>query len=93
MESTPREIDVTKLEMGVCEMDEVVAIHELHLWAITVGKVLMACHVKIRPKADADVVLDKIVDYMRGSTISVIKISLLGINHLVFYFFAQSRAK
>ncbi|KAL5551479.1 hypothetical protein UlMin_001655 [Ulmus minor] len=65
MESTPREIDATKLEKGLCEMDEVVAIHELHIWAITVGKVLLACHVIIKPDADADMVLDKVVDYIR----------------------------
>lgn len=65
MESTPREIDATRLEKGLCEMDEVVAIHELHIWAITVGKVLLACHVKVKPEADADMVLDKVVDYIR----------------------------
>ncbi|KAF3434165.1 hypothetical protein FNV43_RR25268 [Rhamnella rubrinervis] len=65
MESTPREIDATKLEKGLCEMDEVVAVHELHIWAITVGKVLMACHVIIKPDADADMVLNKVVDYIR----------------------------
>ncbi|GAB4858110.1 Metal tolerance protein 1 [Ancistrocladus abbreviatus] len=65
MESTPREIDATKLEKGLCEIDEVVAIHELHIWAITVGKVLLACHVKIKPEADADMVLDKVIDYIR----------------------------
>ncbi|KAK3025178.1 hypothetical protein RJ639_043064 [Escallonia herrerae] len=65
MESTPREIDATRLEKGLCEIDEVVAIHELHIWAITVGKVLLACHVKIKPDADADMVLDKVVDYIK----------------------------
>ncbi|KAI3812874.1 hypothetical protein L1987_17587 [Smallanthus sonchifolius] len=65
MESTPREIDATSLERGLCEIDEVVAIHELHIWAITVGKVLLACHVRIRPEADADLVLDKVVDYIK----------------------------
>ncbi|EPS72195.1 hypothetical protein M569_02562, partial [Genlisea aurea] len=65
MESTPREIDATRLEKGLCEMEEVVAIHELHIWAITVGKVLLACHVRIKPEADADMVLDKVVDYIR----------------------------
>lgn len=64
MESTPREIDATKLEQGLCEMDEVVAIHELHIWAITVGKVLLACHVKIKPDANADMVLNKVVGYI-----------------------------
>ncbi|XWS76808.1 hypothetical protein CRYUN_Cryun01aG0209100 [Craigia yunnanensis] len=65
MESTPREIDATKLERGLLEMGDVVAIHELHIWAITVGKILLACHVKIRPEADADMVLDNVVEYIR----------------------------
>ncbi|PON97199.1 Cation efflux protein [Trema orientale] len=65
MESTPREIDTTKLERGLLEMEEVVAIHELHIWAITVGKILLACHVKITPEANADMVLDNVIDYIR----------------------------
>ncbi|XWS50198.1 hypothetical protein CRYUN_Cryun12cG0068300 [Craigia yunnanensis] len=65
MENTPREIDATKLEKGLCEMDEVVAIHELHIWAITVGKVLLACHVLIKREADVDMVLNKVINYIR----------------------------
>ncbi|KAK1431529.1 hypothetical protein QVD17_07989 [Tagetes erecta] len=65
MESTPREINATSLERGLYEIDEVVAIHELHIWAITLGKVLLACHAKIRPEANADMVLDKVVKYIR----------------------------
>ena len=65
MESTPKEIDATMLEKGLCEMDEVVAIHELHIWAITVGKVLLACHVKVRPEANTDMVLDNVINYIR----------------------------
>ncbi|GKD38234.1 hypothetical protein Tco_1258441 [Tanacetum coccineum] len=40
-------------------------IHELDIWAITVGKVLLACPVKIRRDGDAEMVLDKVVDYIR----------------------------
>jgi len=65
MESTPREIDATQLERGILEMEEVVAVHELHIWAITVGKILLACHVRINRDADADMVLDKVVDYIK----------------------------
>ncbi|CAL1358606.1 unnamed protein product [Linum trigynum] len=65
MESTPREVDATKVEKGILEMEEVVAIHELHIWAITVGKILLACHVKIRPEANADVVLDNVINYLK----------------------------
>ena len=65
MESTPGEIDATTLEKGLCEMDGVVAVHELHIWAITAGKFLLACHVMIKPDADADMVLHKVIDYIR----------------------------
>ncbi|TVU18056.1 hypothetical protein EJB05_34124 [Eragrostis curvula] len=65
MESTPREIDATRLERGLCEMDGVVAVHELHIWAITVGKVLLACHVTIAPEADSDQILDKVIGYIK----------------------------
>ncbi|KAI3893419.1 hypothetical protein MKW92_045375 [Papaver armeniacum] len=65
MESTPREINAAMLEKDLCEMDEVIAIHELHIWAITVGKVLLACHVKVKPDADADLVLDKVSDHIK----------------------------
>uniref|UniRef100_A0A6N2LP54 Cation efflux protein cytoplasmic domain-containing protein n=1 Tax=Salix viminalis TaxID=40686 RepID=A0A6N2LP54_SALVM len=65
MESTPREIDATKIEKGLFEMEDVVAIHELHIWAIAVGKILLACHVKIRPEANADMVLDNVINYIR----------------------------
>ncbi|XP_039166801.1 metal tolerance protein A2-like [Eucalyptus grandis] len=65
MESTPREIDATRLAQGLCEIDDVTAVHELHIWAITVGKVLLACHVKIKHEANADRVLNKVVDFIR----------------------------
>ncbi|PIN04621.1 Zn2+ transporter [Handroanthus impetiginosus] len=64
MESTPRDVDAVRLEKGVCDIEEVVAIHELHIWAITRGKILLACHVKIRHEADANIVLGKITDYI-----------------------------
>ncbi|KAM0915097.1 hypothetical protein ACQ4PT_011116 [Festuca glaucescens] len=66
MESTPREIDATRLESGLRGMEGVVAVHELHVWAITVGKVLLACHVTITQDADADQMLDMVIGYIKG---------------------------
>ncbi|EOA23340.1 hypothetical protein CARUB_v10019420mg [Capsella rubella] len=64
MESTPREIDAKQLEKGLMQIEEVVGVHELHIWAITVGKALVSCPVKIRPEADDDMVLNKVIDYI-----------------------------
>ena len=63
MESTPREIDVKSLEKGLIDIEGVIAIHELHIWAITMGKTLLACHVTIHPDANADVILHKVISY------------------------------
>ncbi|CAN6727771.1 unnamed protein product [Malus baccata var. baccata] len=77
MESTPREIDATKIEKDLCGMDEVVDIQELHIWAITVGKVLIACHVIVKPDANAEMVLKKVIDYVkRGYNISHVTIEI-----------------
>lgn len=63
MESTPREIDAKKLEKGLCEITGVIDIHDLHIWAITMGKTLLACHVTIYSDADADAVLQRVIGY------------------------------
>eukprot|EP01018_Ginkgo_biloba_P012197 Gb_36650 [translate_table: standard] len=64
MESTPREIDATRLEEGLCAISGVLTVHELHIWAITVGKILLACHVRIQSDANADVVLQRVIEYI-----------------------------
>ncbi|KAH7295999.1 hypothetical protein KP509_26G003200 [Ceratopteris richardii] len=63
MESTPREIDAKKLEKGLCQIEGVIAVHDLHIWAITMGKTLLACHVTIYYDANADVVLQRVINY------------------------------
>eukprot|EP01018_Ginkgo_biloba_P015563 Gb_28689 [translate_table: standard] len=63
MESTPREIDATRLEEGLRAIPGVLTVHELHIWAITVGKILLACHVTIESEANADLILQKVIEY------------------------------
>lgn len=64
MESTPREIDTKQLEKGLMEFEEVLGVHELHIWVITFGRALFSCHVKFRPEADDAMVLNKVIDYI-----------------------------
>ena len=66
MESTPREIDAKELEEGLCSIPGVLTVHELHIWAITVGKVLLACHVRILADANAEMVLHKVKAYIEN---------------------------
>lgn len=82
MESTPREIDAKKLEKGLCEITGVIAIHDLHIWAITMGKTLLACHVTIYSDADADAVLQRVIGYCN---------EVFNITHVTFQIERQRR--
>lgn len=49
MERTPSEIDISKLENGLLNIKGVQDVHDLHVWAITVGKCVLSCHVVAEP--------------------------------------------
>ncbi|KAM1753697.1 hypothetical protein ACFX12_006253 [Malus domestica] len=49
MERTPSEIDITGLEKGIKCIKGVQDIHDLHVWALTVGKTVLSCHVTAEP--------------------------------------------
>lgn len=63
MESTPREIDARKVESGLLELPGVVEVHDLHIWAITVGKTLLACHIRVGSHMNTDEVLQTVINY------------------------------
>ncbi|KAF3340932.1 metal tolerance protein 1-like protein [Carex littledalei] len=65
MESTPRDINTTQLENGLCAMDGVVELHDLHIWTITMEKVVLTCHVTIAPDADSDSIQDQVMEYIK----------------------------
>lgn len=65
METAPREIDCSRLSAGICNIDEVTAVHELHVWSITVDKVSLASHVRINPEVDTNAILDKVIKYIK----------------------------
>ncbi|KAG0584824.1 hypothetical protein KC19_3G237300 [Ceratodon purpureus] len=64
MESTPREIDASALEAGLLKLNGVIQVHELHIWAITVGRSLLACHIQVAPEADTNEVLRTVTEYV-----------------------------
>ncbi|XP_065877057.1 metal tolerance protein B [Euphorbia lathyris] len=63
MEGTPSEIDVSKLESGLKCIEGVNDIHDLHIWAITLGKLVLSCHVAVDPRANSAEILSRIREY------------------------------
>lgn len=63
MESTPREIDAQAVERGLLSLPGVVEVHDLHIWAITVGKTLLACHIRVQPQVNTNDALQAVTEY------------------------------
>ncbi len=63
IESTPQEIDDPTFESGSLGFPGVVVVHELHFWAITIGRSLLACHILVAPHVDTDEILQAVTDY------------------------------
>ncbi|EFJ31844.1 hypothetical protein SELMODRAFT_439783 [Selaginella moellendorffii] len=64
MESSPRGIQAEAVQSGLeLAHPDVLGVHELHIWSVTTGKVLLSCHVAVKHDADADLVLQRVVEY------------------------------
>ncbi|KAL3653234.1 hypothetical protein CASFOL_002915 [Castilleja foliolosa] len=63
MERAPKEIDIAKLENGLKCIGGVCDVHDLHVWAITVGKHVLSCHVVIGTEVSPNEVLNRIREY------------------------------
>ncbi|XP_052187098.1 metal tolerance protein A1 isoform X2 [Diospyros lotus] len=63
MERTPSDVDVSSLEIGLKCIKGVHDVHDLHVWAITVGKTVLSCHVIVEPGINPNELLLKIRDY------------------------------
>jgi cobalt-zinc-cadmium efflux system protein len=56
MEAAPEGIDPEVVGREICTLDDVLAVHELHLWTVTAGFNALAAHVVVARGADRDLV-------------------------------------
>lgn len=57
MEGAPTNVDVHEIKEALLGMDQVVAIHDLHVWSITSGFPALSCHLIVESQANHDQVL------------------------------------
>jgi len=50
MEAAPSSVDIAKLEQEIYEVntEDIVEVHDLHVWALSMGKNSMSVHIKTR---------------------------------------------
>ncbi|THG02751.1 hypothetical protein TEA_009310 [Camellia sinensis var. sinensis] len=63
MERTPSEINIASLENGLKCIKGVDDVHDLHVWAITIGKTVLTCHVIAEAGVNSNEILVRIKDY------------------------------
>lgn len=52
MEASPNDVDVTGLTVKVSAVPGVTGIHDLHVWRIGTGKVILTAHIDVADKSD-----------------------------------------
>lgn len=65
VESAPAHIDVDVVAQDLTELEEVVEVHDLHVWTITSGMDAMSVHLQVREGADLHGVLDRARELLR----------------------------
>jgi cobalt-zinc-cadmium efflux system protein len=69
-ESAPRGTDVEQIRTHLLETPGVVAVHDVHVWAITSGQPVFTAHVEcdaeVFERGDTGAMLDKLGDCLRG---------------------------
>lgn len=57
MEGTPKFLDYTEIKQMFHEIDGVVLVHNLRIWALSINKIALSAHLAVEPSADTEIVL------------------------------------
>ncbi|ESQ51451.1 hypothetical protein EUTSA_v10016787mg [Eutrema salsugineum] len=65
MERAPRDMDIEKLERGLRRINGVKVVHDLHVWEITVGRIVLSCHVLAETGASSKEIVSNVRNFCR----------------------------
>ncbi|KAF8102716.1 hypothetical protein N665_0196s0011 [Sinapis alba] len=65
MERAPRGMDLEKLERVLKRINGVKIVHDLHVWEITVGRIVLSCHVLSEPGASSKEIVSDVRNFCR----------------------------
>jgi zinc transporter 2 len=69
MEGTPDGFDPDKIATDIVAIPDVLAVHDLHMWSLTLGKPAMSVHVVVPVKTDGAKVLESVRQLLRSKKI------------------------
>ncbi|CAN8315264.1 unnamed protein product [Cochlearia groenlandica] len=65
MERAPRDMDIEKLERGLKRINGVKNVYDLHVWEITVGRIVFSCHVLSEPDVSPKEIVSDVRNFCR----------------------------
>lgn len=66
MESAPEHVDLEGLNKAILGVENVLAVHDIHVWTITSGMIAMSGHVTITRNTDTEALLDYLKDLLQN---------------------------
>lgn len=76
LESSPRHVDVARLEAAIASVPAVSGVHDLHVWTVSSGIVAMSGHACVPDPTRHQEVLERITDVVRGFGIQHVTVQL-----------------
>lgn len=70
MEATPRDLNVDELIKQLSEVSGVSGIHDLHVWRIGTGKIILTAHIDVADKADPYAIVHHAEDVVSAAGIA-----------------------
>ena len=58
----PRHVDVAQVEASILQLEDVLAVHDLHVWTISSGRIALSGHVVAARESDRDKLLQSVSD-------------------------------
>jgi len=65
LEATPGHLEIPNILKDISEVQDVVSVHDLHVWSISTRTAAMSCHVVVKAEENAGAVLKELGSLMR----------------------------
>lgn len=70
MEAAPTDVNVDNLVNQVVAVSGVIGVHDLHVWRIGTGKVILTAHIDVQDKSDPYAIIEFVEDVISAAGIS-----------------------
>lgn len=65
LESCPQGIEITSIKQDILALPKIMDIHDLHVWAVATGVVMLSAHVRVEGNSDCVTLLETITSVLR----------------------------